>query len=314
VHKQEKVALAYLYAFVKESVEPGSGYLPLFRDYRKGRQWLPELVYLNQFHESSAVIVCEYDEDLDLSTGTLGVDSIKAKELSLWKEGRIPKKWGNQRNNGVFLGWNNTMDSVPGTYSIIMDSSFMQQVSGKKYLSFLAADAQTGAGEREEVKSQASEAKSEIPDEEDEEEKGNKDGKDDQGVENSGAKNKETKDKGDKEKEKGDKEGKVDEEEDEARPMDFSLVLTDRDSVSYRVNLADYQRLQPPIKPEVYKTRLFWEDPESEVILQYVAIPLEGFLSDSGMHIVAGEIRGIHFEFDQGEKGAVILDQIGFSR
>jgi hypothetical protein len=78
--------------------------------------------------------------------------------------------------------------------------------------------------------------------------------------------------------------------------------------------MADYQRLQPPIKPEVFKSRLFWKDPESEVILQYVALPLEGFVNESGDRISAGDIRSVIFEFDEGEKGAVILDQIGFSR
>lgn len=272
VEDQEKVALAYLTAFVKESVDPGSGYLPLFRDYRQGRQWLPELVYLNQFHESSATIVCEFDEDLDLTTGTLGVDSIKAEELSLWKEGRIPKKWGNFRNNGVFLGWNNTKDSVPGTYRILLDSSFTEKISDHTHLSFLAADAQTGAGKRNIVDSQESIVDSDEDDENDED------------------------------------------DEEEPEPMDFSIVLSDKDKVEYRVRVADYQRLQPPIKPEVFKSRLFWEDPESEVILQYVSIPLEGFVSDSGSHISATDIRSLCFEFDLGEKGSVILDQIGFSR
>jgi len=289
VEQQEKVALAYLTAFVKESVEPGSGYLSLFRDYRSGRQWLPELVYLNQFHESSATVVCEYDEDLDLTSGTQGVDSIIAEELSLWKEGRIPKKWGNHRNNGVFLGWNNKKDSVPGTYTILLDSSFMEEISDHSYLSFLAADAQTGAGERREVKSEKS-----IADSEDSAEEGEVKG------ENKGDA-KENKDKEDK-------------DEDEAKPMDFTIVLSDIDKVEYRVSMADYQRLQPPIKPEVFKSRLFWEDPESEVILQYVSIPLEGFVSDSGSHITTTDIRSICIEFDLGEKGSVILDQIGFSR
>jgi dienelactone hydrolase len=105
VEQQEQVALVYLTAFVMESCDPGSGYLSLFKDYRYGRHWLPDLVHLNQFHESSATIFCEYEEDLDLLSGTYGVDSISASGLALWKEGRIPKKWGDLRNNGVFLGW-----------------------------------------------------------------------------------------------------------------------------------------------------------------------------------------------------------------
>jgi hypothetical protein len=301
VKKQEQVALAYLFAFVKESVEPGSGYLPLFKDYRYGRHWLPELVYLNQFHESSASIICEYDEDLDLTTGTAGVDHILAKDLSLWKEGRIPKKWGNYRNNGVFLGWNNKKDSIPGAYTIVLDSSYTPQLADYNYLSFFAADAQTGAGERAEADSLKSGANSKkspgnSKKSDNEEEKS-------EAVESGKSDKKDKKDKKDKEK-----------EEEEPEPLDFNIILTDKDSVEYRIGMADYQRLQPPIKPEVFKSRLFWEDPESEVILQYVTLPLEGFVSDSGRHLSASDICSITFVFDEGEKGSVILDQIGFSR
>ena len=50
------------------------------------------------------------------------------------------------------------------------------------------------------------------------------------------------------------------------------------------------------------------------MILQYVALPLDGFVSASGGHISASEICSITFVFDEGENGSVILDQIGFSR
>jgi len=279
VGQQEKVAIAYLFAFAKESMDPGSGYLPLFKDFRSGKEWLPDLVYLNQFHESTATIVCEFDEDLDLTTGTWGVDSIAAFELSLWKEGRIPKKWGNHRNNGVFLGWNNEKDSIPGTYHIYLDSSLAVEIADSEFLTFLAADAQTGAGERKEVDSQESEV--------------------------------------DSQESKGKSKGKSGEEEvkdEKKEPYDFNIILTDKEGVAFKVKMGDYQKLQPPLKPEVFKSRLFWDDPESEVIQQYISIPLKGFLNEDEDHIAASSIRSVCFEFGIGEKGSVILDQIGFSK
>ncbi len=117
---------------------------------------------------------------------------------------------------------------------------------------------------------------------------------------------------GEREKTKGKKEGK--EEDEEKEPYDFTIILTDGEGVEFRVKLGDYQKLQPPLKPEVFKSRLFWDDPESEVIQQYVSVPLEGFLSEDGDHIAASSIRSLCFEFGIGEKGSVILDQIGFSR
>ena len=130
VEDQEKVALVYLTAFVKESLFPGSGYLNLFKDYRTGHQWLPDLVHLNQFHESSAIVLCDFEEDMDLSTGNPGRGLHQDRGLALWKEGRIPQRWGDQRNNGVFLGWNNEKDSVPGYYQLYLDSASLQELEG----------------------------------------------------------------------------------------------------------------------------------------------------------------------------------------
>jgi hypothetical protein len=263
VEQQEQVALVYLTAFVLENVQAESGYLPLFKDYRSGRDWLPDLVLLNQFHESSASILCAYEEDLDLHTGTCGIDSIRASGLALWKEGRIPKKWGDYRNNAVFLGWNNEEDSIPGYYQIFLDTFEIAELEGSLALTFLAADAQMDPGER-------------IED--------------------------------------ADVDPEKEDAMEDAEPIDFSIVLSDKAGVAYTVRLGDYLKLQPAIKPEVFKSRLFWNDPESEVILQYVSIPLEGIRNEEDRAILPGAISSITFVFDAEEKGTVLLDQLGFSR
>ncbi len=344
VDQQEKVALVYLTAFVKESVDPGTGYLSLFRDYRHGRNWLPDLVYLNQFHESSAIILCEFDEDLDLTTGTALIDSIHGVDLALWKEGRIPKKWGDFRNNGVFLGWNNEKDTVPGYYHIVLDSTQSEIIAEAGNLTFLAADAQVDPGERKDTSAvkidsdedetkmdgkdesnsgneENSEGDNGIEDEagnEDIDQDGDRDEDDDSDRDEDKDGDKDEDEDGDKdEDEDGDKDkdddGDKDEDEDPI-PVDFSICLADAEGIEFRVKLGDYQKLQPPIKPEVFKSRLFWDDPESEVIIQYVAIPIDAFKDEANGGIKAANIRSIRFEFDAEEKGSVILDQIGFTR
>lgn len=293
VEQQEKVALVYLTAFVLESIHPGSGYLPLFKDYRSGRDWLPDLVQLNQFHESTATIICDYEEDLDLGTGTCGVDSLEASGLALWKEGRIPKKWGDHRNNGVFLGWNNEKDSTAGYYRIVLDSSFTRSLEGNLAFTFLAADAQMDPGDRTETSDDADE---ELDDS-------------DTNADNA--------DKNSKDSEEGESEssGKDSEDsDDEPVPINFTIVFTDRSGVEYCVKLGDFQMLQPPIKPEIYKSRLFWDDPESEVTVQYVSIPFKKIKKSNGLPVSADAIHSICFIFDAEEKGTVLLDQIGFSR
>lgn len=276
VMQQEQVALVYLTAFVKESLEPGSGYLQLFKDARSGRDWLPDLVFLNQFHESTSMILCGFEEDIDLTTGTFGVKSIRGFELSKWYEDRIPMKWGNLRNSGVFLGWNNEKDSVPGYYRVNLDSSVTDHLTGAGFLTFLAGDAQIDAGEREK------EEKDEMEDKE---------------PEQSGAHEGATATEGTKAQA---------EEPEQPEPPDFTIGLVFRDGSESRFRLGDYNKLQPPIKPEVFKSKLFFDEPESEVMLQYVSIPLDTLKAEA--------ISSVTFEFDQGDKGAVIIDQLGFSR
>jgi hypothetical protein len=296
VEQQEQVALVYLTAFVLESCHPGSAYLGLFKDYRTGRDWLPGLVYLNQFHESTATILCEFEEDLDLTTGSCGVDSIAACGLALWKEGRIPKKWGDHRNNGVFLGWNNEEDSIPARYTIVLDSSQRSKLEGSLAFSFLAADAQVDPGKRGEDPEKDAESNAENDPE-------NHAGKDDKGDRD---------DKGNRD-EGGDSE-EAEDEEDEEVPVDFCLVFTDTSGLEYRVRLTDFQYLQPAMKPQVFKSKLFTEDAESEVVQQYVSIPFERVRNSSGSPLSAGALTSITFIFDAEKKGTVLLDQIGFAR
>jgi len=298
VEQQEKAALVYLTAFVMESCYPGSDYLGLFKDYRSGRSWLPDLVYLNQFHESSASIICAYEEDLDLSTGSQGVDSITASGLALWKEGRIPKKWGDHRNNGVFLGWNNEKDSIPGQYSIYLDSSLAVQIEGSVALTFLAADAQIDPGKR-----------LDDPDDDIESDDGTDEKSDSEEGSDGNSENEEDSENTKKES----RDAKKKSEEEDPVPVDFTIVLTDTTGLEYQVRLGDYQNLQPAIKPEVFKSRLFWEDPESEVTLQYVYLPIDKIKSSTGKAISAGAIRSISFVFDAEKEGTLLLDQLGFA-
>ena len=119
-----------------------------------------------------------------------------------------------------------------------------------------------------------------------------------------------------------DKKGKREDKEDDLRmmqkmrrrPVDFCMVLINSAGREYRVRLGDYLRLQPPIRPQVFKSGLFHEDPESEVILQYVAIPLDAFLNAEQKHLRVQDIRRIRFEFDAERKGSVLIDQLGFAR
>ena len=41
-------------------------YIPLFRDYRKGLDWLPDDYYINRYEDSTFRAVADFDEDVDV--------------------------------------------------------------------------------------------------------------------------------------------------------------------------------------------------------------------------------------------------------
>jgi len=113
--QQEQVARVYLSAFLEASLHDQRGYLPLLADARVGSAWLPDTVYINRFDQSGDRRIATYEEDVDLSTGSLPGSQIRGENLKLWREQRIQAKGGSQYNAGVYLGWN---EEAPASYTI----------------------------------------------------------------------------------------------------------------------------------------------------------------------------------------------------
>lgn len=110
---QRRIAMVYLSAFLEATLHGRSEYVPLFRDYRRGRAWLPRTLYLNRFAAASDRLVSDFNEDADLTTTTMPGGRIHGENLSIWKEGRIPWRSGDRGYNGVFLGWNRKDKTKP---------------------------------------------------------------------------------------------------------------------------------------------------------------------------------------------------------
>jgi dienelactone hydrolase len=112
---QEKIAKVYISAFLEATLRDQKGYRPLFRDHRVASGWLPDVVYLHQYEDSSTRLVATYDEDIDVTTTTLAGGRIEGTALSDWKEKEIQIKWGSLETRAVVLGWDK--ETVKGTSS-----------------------------------------------------------------------------------------------------------------------------------------------------------------------------------------------------
>ena len=121
---QRQIAEVYLSAFLETTLHGRREYLPMFRDYRQARQWLPKTYYMSRYLDSSYQPVALFNEDSDLTTATLPGALIAASNLSIWKEARIPYRQGDRGYNGVFLGWNREKNAPVPEYSITLPEGF----------------------------------------------------------------------------------------------------------------------------------------------------------------------------------------------
>ena len=117
---QRQIAKVYISAFLESTLHDKRDYLPLFRDHRSARNWLPDATYINRFADASYRSLASFNEDPDVSTATLDGARIAASGLTMWREARIPFRQGDRDYNGVFLGWKNKAGGAAPMYEITL--------------------------------------------------------------------------------------------------------------------------------------------------------------------------------------------------
>lgn len=118
--EQRRIAKTYISAFLETTLKGAAEYRPLFQDWRTGRAWLPDTIYVNRYRDPSYIPLASFDEDADLTTTTASGGTIAGEHLSKWHEGRIPFRQGDRGFNGVFLGWNRKPGTPAPTYTLTL--------------------------------------------------------------------------------------------------------------------------------------------------------------------------------------------------
>jgi len=116
--EQRRISKTYIAAFLETTLNGHREYLPLFKDWRTGRHWLPETIYVNRYRDTSYVPLATFQEDANLSSTTAKDGMIRGENLTIWREGRIPTRGGDRNYNGVFLGWRRAEGRTPPEYTI----------------------------------------------------------------------------------------------------------------------------------------------------------------------------------------------------
>ena len=140
-------------AFLEATLHGRKEYLPLFQDHRTAGHWLPKTMYLTRFQESGYAPLAEYDEDIDVTSGSVRGVELLGDSLATWKEGVLPyrSRGDDQRHNGVWLGWNNriagrdtTKFGKPASYTVTISDSLRiarrPDINSAIYLSLAATN------------------------------------------------------------------------------------------------------------------------------------------------------------------------------
>jgi dienelactone hydrolase len=144
--EQRRIGAVYISAFLDISLRDQRKYLPLMNDYRTGRNWLPDTIYLTQFSDTSYQYIADFDEDMDVRTTTKPGGRLEAEGLSIWREKRVALKKGDKATNAVYIGWDQEDETITASYTIHLPV-VEPPLTPDQLLTFTLADAKEKTGE-----------------------------------------------------------------------------------------------------------------------------------------------------------------------
>jgi dienelactone hydrolase len=291
--EQRDFARVYISAFLEATLRDDDRYLPLFRDHRVAADWLPKTMYVTRFQSSGFHALADFEEDIDLTSGSAAGIRIRGDSLATWREGEVNMRWSNAtfQRKAVWLGWNNriagedtTRHGPPAVYEVTLADTLARAwgVGPDSYLelALVATDA-TPSPRRAPVDSAAQ--------------------ADTAGEAGAAARSRSPA------RRRGEEERKP--------PIDVTVEIEDANGAIARVPLSRYGPIRRPLETRVLRRA----DRERtafarmhELVLQSFSIPLVDFQAASSIDV--SELRAVRLVFDQVVAGTVIVDDIGVAK
>jgi hypothetical protein len=156
--EQRQFSKVMISGFMEATLHGRSEYLPMFRDHRVIGAWLPKTMYITRFQESGFKPLATYEEDVDVTTGSVPGVTIAGDSLATWKENSLNLRSGQNdpiNTQVATLGWNNhirgddtTKLGKPASYTVSLSDSLTRSLSLSRgsavYLSLAPTDAKPG--------------------------------------------------------------------------------------------------------------------------------------------------------------------------
>ena len=289
--EQQQFGRVYMSAFLEATLRDDTRYLPMFRDHREIGPWLPKTMYATRFQDSRFKVIADFQEDVNVATGSVRGVRISSDSLASWKEGALPLRWRNSftGTNAVWVGWNNriagddtTKMGRPASYSIALTDSVRAawNVSERSSLQFSLAPTDVKPAPRRapvDTAKKADSTKKAAP------------------------------------KPKPPKPPKNPPKD--STPVQLSVVAVDLDGDTARVSLASYGVARRPLEIQVMRRAVRERQRfgnQYELLLQTYVIPLADF-TRAQPRFDAARLASVRFVFDRTIAGTVIIDDIGFS-
>ena len=297
--EQRQIAKVFITGFLDLTLRDKREYLPMFRDHRAVGTWLPKTTYLSRFEAPTERIIADYEEDIDVTTGSARGVRISGSRLATWKEvGLKMRSRGFQPfdNNVAMLGWTaarSASDTARASYTLSLPDSLARAWNlsatssvvfdlanyGSKPRPLSPADTATPPLHEDTTHANPTSAPAAAPP-----------------VLSDSAKAAAAKA--------------------DSLPLDLTVELVLADGRVASLPLSDVAPIRPPLTARIWKydyiaKRLNPPSKDHDDILSHYTIPLALFAKRlPGFD--ASAVRAIRFRFDRGPAGTILLDDVGF--
>jgi dienelactone hydrolase len=307
---QQTIAQVYISAFLQTTLKNDNTYMPLFIDHRKGKDWLPDTIYLNQFDDASFVPLASFDEDFDVSTTSIENGQVTANNLSVWREQEVKLKWGNKGTRAAVIGWHSEDLDTEQIAAKTEQASFQIEFPHDQALTDINSMLVFALAESTENSKPKASGKwinenadnSGAKNDADESEANNTDSYNQDNSEathdNNGTENKKE---------------QQDDEDEPQQPIDFTIEIEDAMGQKSLFALSQFSALQREIKVNVWKAQVIIGSSASETVFQTFSYPLAA-IKKANPQFDVNNIKRIQFKFDKSQQGVFMLDNIGFMR